>query len=44
MNTINAVGYLAGALTASPLIKRFGLAPSVLCGTWPVWRRWRSAR
>jgi predicted MFS family arabinose efflux permease len=33
MNTINAVGYLAGALTASPLIKRFGLAPSVVWGT-----------
>src|SRR5947199_7059533 len=33
MNTINAVGYLAGALTASPLIKRFGLAPSVIWGT-----------
>ena len=33
MNTINAVGYLAGALTASPLIKRFGLVPSVVWGT-----------
>jgi len=33
MNTINAVGYLAGALTASPLIKRFGLASSVIWGT-----------
>jgi predicted MFS family arabinose efflux permease len=33
MNTINAVGYLVGALTASPLIKRFGLAPSVVWGT-----------
>jgi predicted MFS family arabinose efflux permease len=33
MNTINAVGYLAGALIASPLIKRFGLAPSVIWGT-----------
>jgi MFS family permease len=33
MNTINAVGYLAGALLASPLIKRFGLAPSVIWGT-----------
>src|SRR4051812_31204367 len=33
MNTINAVGYLAGALTASPLIKRFGLARSVIWGT-----------
>ena len=30
MNTINAVGYLAGALTASPLIKRFGLADPAL--------------
>jgi predicted MFS family arabinose efflux permease len=33
MNTINAVGYLAGALTASTLIKRFGLARSVVWGT-----------
>src|SRR5206468_5188330 len=33
MNTINAVGYLVGALTASSLIKRFGLAPSVIWGT-----------
>ncbi|MGQ0682497.1 YbfB/YjiJ family MFS transporter [Bradyrhizobium sp.] len=33
MNTINAVGYLAGALTASPLIKRFGLSRSVVWGT-----------
>ena len=33
MNTINAVGYLAGALTASPLIKRLGLAQSVVWGT-----------
>jgi predicted MFS family arabinose efflux permease len=33
MNTINAVGYLAGALVASRLIKRFGLAASVVWGT-----------
>jgi predicted MFS family arabinose efflux permease len=33
MNTINAVGYLAGALMASRLIKRFGLVESVLWGT-----------
>jgi predicted MFS family arabinose efflux permease len=33
MNTINAVGYLAGALTASGLIKRFGLAASVRWST-----------
>jgi predicted MFS family arabinose efflux permease len=33
MNTINAVGYLAGALIASSLIKRFGLARSVVWGT-----------
>src|SRR5689334_24915540 len=33
MNTINAVGYLAGALTASALIKRFGLVRSVVWGT-----------
>ena len=33
MNTINAVGYLAGALVASRLIRRFGLAESVRWGT-----------
>src|SRR3979409_264511 len=33
MHTINAVGYLAGALMASRLIKRFGLAESVIWGT-----------
>ncbi|HLZ01498.1 MAG TPA: YbfB/YjiJ family MFS transporter [Bradyrhizobium sp.] len=33
MNTINAVGYLAGALVASRLIKRFGLVESVRWGT-----------
>jgi hypothetical protein len=33
MNTINAVGYLVGALIASRLIKRFGLVPSVRWGT-----------
>ncbi|MFX7025212.1 YbfB/YjiJ family MFS transporter, partial [Acinetobacter baumannii] len=33
MNTINAVGYLAGALTASSLIRRFGLVRSVAWGT-----------
>ena len=33
MNTINAVGYLAGALLASRLIKRFGLGASVRWGT-----------
>ena len=33
MNTINAAGYLAGALLASRLIKRFGLAASVRWGT-----------
>jgi predicted MFS family arabinose efflux permease len=33
MNTINAVGYLAGALLASRMIKRFGLAESVIWGT-----------
>ncbi len=33
MNTINAVGYLAGALVASRLIKRFGLARNVVWGT-----------
>ncbi len=33
MNTINAVGYLVGALAASSLIKRFGLVRSVVWGT-----------
>src|SRR4051812_26098626 len=33
MNTINAVGYLAGALMASRLIKRFGLVESVRWST-----------
>jgi predicted MFS family arabinose efflux permease len=33
MNTINAAGYLAGALIASKLIKRFELAPTVRWGT-----------
>ena len=33
MNTINAVGYLAGALMASRLIKRFGLSAAVRWGT-----------
>jgi predicted MFS family arabinose efflux permease len=33
MNTINAAGYLAGALIASKLIKRFGLATTVRWGT-----------
>jgi predicted MFS family arabinose efflux permease len=33
MNTINAVGYLAGAMVASWLIRRFGLAANVRWGT-----------
>ncbi|SDT25763.1 YbfB/YjiJ family MFS transporter [Bradyrhizobium canariense] len=33
MNTINASGYLAGALIASKLIKRFGLSASLRWGT-----------
>jgi predicted MFS family arabinose efflux permease len=33
MNTINAAGYLAGALVASKLIKRFGLSATVRWGT-----------
>jgi predicted MFS family arabinose efflux permease len=33
MNTINAAGYLAGALLASQLIRRFGLAVTVRWGT-----------
>jgi len=33
MNTINAAGYLVGALMASRLIKRYGLSASVRWGT-----------
>ena len=33
MNTVNAAGYLAGALVASRLIKRFGLAATVRWST-----------
>ena len=33
MNTINAVGYLAGALLASRMIRRFGLPQTVRWGT-----------
>jgi predicted MFS family arabinose efflux permease len=33
LNTINAAGYLAGALLASRMIRRFGLAASVRWGT-----------
>ena len=33
MNTVNAAGYLAGALLASRLVKRFGLAAAVRWGT-----------
>src|SRR6266581_9103757 len=33
MNTINAMGYLAGALMASRMIRRFGLAANVRWGT-----------
>jgi predicted MFS family arabinose efflux permease len=33
LNTINAAGYLAGALVASKLIKRFGLSATVRWGT-----------
>jgi predicted MFS family arabinose efflux permease len=33
MNTINAVGYLAGALLASRMIRRFGLVRTVRWGT-----------
>ena len=43
MNTINAAGYLAGALLASRLIRRFGLAASVRWGTLAASRRWRCA-
>src|ERR1700732_1790194 len=33
MNTVNAAGYLAGALMASKLISRFGLAATARWGT-----------
>jgi predicted MFS family arabinose efflux permease len=33
MNTINAAGYLAGALAASQIVKRFGLSAAVRWGT-----------
>jgi predicted MFS family arabinose efflux permease len=33
MNTVNAVGYLAGALLASRMIRRFGLVANVRWGT-----------
>jgi predicted MFS family arabinose efflux permease len=33
LNTINAAGYLAGALIASALVKRFGLSAAVRWGT-----------
>jgi predicted MFS family arabinose efflux permease len=33
MNTVNAAGYLAGALLTSRLVKRFGLAAAVRWGT-----------
>src|ERR1700728_3171217 len=33
MNTINAAGYLAGALVASRFVKQFGLAAAVRWGT-----------
>src|SRR5258708_39732721 len=33
MNTSNAAGYLAGALTASKLVNRFGLSAAVRWGT-----------
>ncbi len=33
MNTVNAAGYLAGALMASKLIKRYGLSAAVRWGT-----------
>ena len=44
MNTINAAGYLAGALMASRLARRFGLSAAVRGGRWPVCYRWRCAR
>jgi len=32
MNTVNAIGYLAGALGAAPFVRRFGLFRSVVIG------------
>src|SRR4029450_1249577 len=41
MNTVNAAGYLAGALLVSRMIRTFGLAASVRWGTLAceLWRR-----
>ena len=44
MNTINAAGYLAGALVASRLIRRYGLSARCVGGRWLAWCRWRCAR
>ena len=33
MNTMNAAGYLAGALIAAAIVKRFGLVASLRWGT-----------
>jgi predicted MFS family arabinose efflux permease len=44
MNTINAAGYLVGALLASRMIARFGLVASVRWGTLAASCRWRCAR
>src|SRR5947207_7812016 len=43
MNTVNAAGYLAGALMAARLIKRFGLSAAVRWGTMACVCRWRCA-
>ena len=32
MNTVNAIGYLLGALGAAPLVKRIGERPCVIAG------------
>jgi MFS family permease len=44
MNTINAAGYLAGALAASQIVKRFGYRPRCAGEHWLAWCRWRCAR
>ena len=44
MNTVNAAGYLAGALLVSRMIRRFGLAATARWGNWPACCRWRCAR
>ena len=40
MNTVNAAGYLIGALLASRIIRRFGWLPRCAGKQWPAWSRW----